>query len=223
MTRTRWFWGLLAVLVIAAAVPRLLIYDFSLPYLDHPDEGTSYLEARTWRGEYDLGGGHPGYPPGHIVVNYAVQSVVEGALNRSQTATIHVMRLFSVTMNLTALALIAWTARMVAGDAGGLLAGVLWGVSPIVVTNNVIAIPDPTLYTLTIASIATATFALTDPTLRHWGMVSFVIGLVAVVVKYQAFLVLIPGGIISLVMMREYLPRGAAYLAVQVVLAVIVA
>lgn len=221
--KSRWFWLLLLGLILLAAVPRLLIYDFSLPYIDHPDEGTSYLEALHWRGQYELGGGHPGYPPGHISLNWLVQSVVEGQLGGNITTTTHVMRLLSVTFNLLTLVVIACFGRLIAGDAAGLIAGGLWAFSPMVITNGIIAIPDPLLYLLVALSLALAGYAMTDPSRRVWGMWSFAVGLLAVLVKYQAFPVLVAGGFVALATVREKPSRGAAYLAVQAVSATVVA
>lgn len=223
MARTRWFWLILLGVVIAAAVPRLLIYDFSLPYIDHPDEGTSYLEARQWRGQYELGGGHEGYPPGHIALNYVTQNIVEGIGSGGIADSIRAMRLLSVAFNLLTLVVIALLARLMAGDVAGIVAAITWGVSPMVITNNVIAIPDPFLYLLTTLSVYLAAVAFAIPEKRYWCVWSFGVGLLAVVTKYPAFPVLIPAGLVALWEMRRNWRQGGRYLLIEAIGAGLVA
>lgn len=213
--RSRLFWVGLAVLLIVAAVPRLLIYDFSLPYIDHPDEGTSYLEARQWRGQYPLGGGHEGYPPGHIALNYVVQQVTEGILGGTVPDTIRVMRLFSLAFNLGTLVCAALLGRLLAGDLAGWIAGALWALSPMVIFNGVIAIPDPLLYFLVSVAVLLVAYAFVLPAREPLLLWSFAVGLLAVVVKYQMFPVLLPAGLGALLMWRTQPKRALTYLAVM--------
>jgi len=46
-----WFWGVLLLVIAVVTIPRLLIFDFSLPYIDYPDEPTFYTIVKAWRGE----------------------------------------------------------------------------------------------------------------------------------------------------------------------------
>ena len=49
---------------------------FSLPYIDHPDEPSSYYKALEYRGLYKLNG-WDGYPPANLGLNVLVQLATE--------------------------------------------------------------------------------------------------------------------------------------------------
>jgi len=50
---SRWFLAGLLLLLVITAVPRLLTVNFSLPYIDQPDEPNYNLAALNYRGEFD--------------------------------------------------------------------------------------------------------------------------------------------------------------------------
>jgi hypothetical protein len=71
------FWMGLLLLVLFAAVMRLLSYNFSLPYVYHDDEPNMYQAGLEMRGQFDNPHNYDGYPPGYIIVEAAVQTLVD--------------------------------------------------------------------------------------------------------------------------------------------------
>src|SRR5690349_13221282 len=116
----------LALLVLIAAIPRLLSYDYSLPYVDFANEPNKYLGAQEWRGLYDSGGYYEGYPPGYVVVDLTAQLLLESVGQRGLSVTVHALRLVSVIVDLLALIFVALTARLAANELAGLVAGAAW-------------------------------------------------------------------------------------------------
>ena len=66
------------LIVVAAAAPRFLSYQFSLPYVDHPDEPTYYYIPLERRGLFDNNyERYAAAPPVHIAFGIAVQLLLE--------------------------------------------------------------------------------------------------------------------------------------------------
>ncbi len=214
----RLFWVVLLLIVAAAAVPRLLIYDFSLPYIDHPDEPNYYLEALKWRGLYEPGGEIPGYPPAFLAVNWGVQQITEAQLGGPTSLTIRVLRLGSVAASLLTLVTIALTAQYLAGPTAGWFAAVPWAISPIVVTHSVYATADPYVYLFVAVAVGLA--LVRRPWFALW---SVLVGLVAVVFKYPALPVLSAGVIAALFHLRHERRLALRVLGLQIVAIVLVA
>jgi 4-amino-4-deoxy-L-arabinose transferase-like glycosyltransferase len=212
----------LFVIVMMAAIPRLLTYDFSLPYIDHPDEPYFYNKAQEWRGLFQVPGKN-GYPPGIIVVNLVVQIAAEAFGQPGAAPTIRIVRLMAVVANLSTLVLVALTARRIGGNLAGLLAGAAWGIAPVLVQNGVYATADPYVYLLTAAALWTATVALADPHRRHWCVWSVVTGLLAILFKYFAVVAIVPGLLVAAMIFVKDRRRAFRYLAVQALLILVVA
>lgn len=219
---SRWFWAGLAIVIVLAAVPRLLSYRFSLPYVDHPDEPNKYLAAQAWRGLYEHHeeGYYAGYPPGYLALSYVVQVVgaplgLEGPPN-----TIGIMRLLAVIANLVTLTFIALTARLAAGNVAGWLAGAAWGVAPLVLEVGVYAIQDPFVYLWVSLALWLAAIALLDETRRHLAIWSVVAGLVAIIFKYPVLTAIAPGGVVGLIVLIRDWRRNWRYPAIQAALVI---
>ncbi len=197
----RWFWAGLALIVVLAAIPRLLSYGFSLPYIDHPDEPNKYLEALAWRGLFERHeeGYYRGYPPGYLIVSYIVQVIGAPLGLQGAGETIRVMRLLSVLVNLGTLVFIALTARLAGGNLAGWVAGAAWGVSPLVLEHGVYAIQDPFVYFWVSAALWLASVAILDEKRKHWAIWSVMAGLTAIIFKYSVVAAVIPGGLVALV------------------------
>jgi 4-amino-4-deoxy-L-arabinose transferase-like glycosyltransferase len=202
--------------VVISAVPRLLSYDFSLPYVDHPDEPNYYLAGLEWRGLYDNYGYYDAVPPGYIALHTVLQPLLERLGLNGLAATTQVMRLIAVTVNLATLVVIALTARRAAGTLAGLIAGAIWGTSPLVLENGVYALPDPFVYLLVALALWLAAESLLNPKRQHWCIWSLAAGLLAVVFKYPALPALLPGVIAALFILGHNRRRGLRYLTVQV-------
>ncbi|MGV2436211.1 MAG UNVERIFIED_CONTAM: hypothetical protein LVT10_16120 [Anaerolineae bacterium] len=78
-TSSRSFWLVFILLVGVALVTRLSLVNFSLPYVDHPDEPNFYLAGLEWRGLWDNDGYYEGYPPFYLVLQTALQPLLEWA------------------------------------------------------------------------------------------------------------------------------------------------
>lgn len=198
---TKTFWIGLAVIVILAAVPRLLSYGYSLPYVDHPDEPNKYLAAQAWRGLYEHHeeGYYDGYPPGYLIVNYVVQIVTQPFGVEGLAETVRVMRLLAVAVNLGTLIVIALTARLAGGTAAGWAAGAAWGASAQVIKVGVYAIQDPFVYFWVALALYLAAVALVGEERWHFALWSIAIGLVAIAFKYTVLAAVLPGGLAALV------------------------
>lgn len=198
----KWFFlaGLVVILVISAGL-LLLSYRFSLPYVDHVDEPAYYLGGQEWRGLYDSGGYYKGIPPAYVAINAWGQPLLESVGIRDLAGTVEVLRLLSVVVNLGSLIFIALIARLAAGDLAGLVAGAAWGIAPAVLENGVYALPDPHIYFFTLLALWLAVVALIYPERRAWLIASTIAGLLAVLMKYPALPALIPGVLVTLLLL----------------------
>lgn len=198
-SRTRWFWAGLALIVVLAAVPRLMTWPFSLPYIDHLDEPNYYLAGLEWRGQFDNNNYFNGFPPVYILLQATGQTVLDAAFGvEGIAANTRAFRLLAVGFNLGALVLLALTARRLAGDLAGWLTGGLWGVSALVVEHGIYALPDPALYLLAALTLWLSVEAWTVPARRGWCLWAMAVALLGVLTKYPALPLLAPPGLVAL-------------------------
>lgn len=223
MTRRLSAYGItLALILTAAALMRLLTFSFSLPYIDHPDEPSLYMEALAWRGRSAPVPILAGYPPAVLVLNSVEQTVLEPR-GFAAADSVALNRFLSALTNLAGLLLIAATARRIAGDAAGLIAGAAWGLSPIVLEHGIYALADPYVYLLMALALWLAVVALIDPTRRYWAVLSFLAGLLAVLFKYSAVPALVPGGLVMVYLLARERRTGLRILGMQLLLTALVA
>jgi 4-amino-4-deoxy-L-arabinose transferase-like glycosyltransferase len=190
---SRYFWPLLAAILLIAFGLALLSSRFSLPYIDHPDEPATYLAAQVWRGQFDLGGYIEGYPPAYVAVQWLAQHLLEGLGLPGLAATVAVLRILACAASAITGLLLARTARRLAGDYAALASAALWASSPLALENSVYAIPDPWAYMLVAAALFTAAVSLTDSARRGACVASFFYGLAAILFKYPLAPALLPG------------------------------
>lgn len=221
----RIFWIGLVFMLITAAIPRLLTYSYSLPYVDPVDEPNYYLAGLESRGLFDGQGALFIIPqPAYIALHILVQPMLEAAGIQGLGPTSGALRPLSVLTNLVALAAIAITAFWAGGTLAGLSAGALWSVSALVIENSVYALPDPFVYMLTALALMLAAAALRDQ--RHalrWCLLSTVTGLLAVLMKYPAAPALFPGGVAMLLILRRDRRTGLTVLVAQAVMSIALA
>lgn len=149
----RWWWLALTVIVVLAGTLRYTGYDFSLPYVDHPDEpnhtlaGQLILEEGTGKQI-----GFHAYPPAYPTLTYFL---IRWFHNPAElpTTMIGPLRLLSITVSLITIILVALLADQIAGGIAGLLAALIVAVQPAVVTISRLAVPDPYLGFFTVASV----------------------------------------------------------------------
>ncbi len=213
----RW-WGLLALIVLLAAIPRFMTYDFSLPYAEHIDEPAYYIGAAVWRGILEDDAYYEAVPPGYLCLQAVTQPWLEKMGIVGLPATLAVFRFFSCVLNLLTLVFIALTGRLAGGARAGWIAGIFWGLSPLVIQNGIYALPDPAVYLFEALALWLASVALLHPQRRHWCIWSVGVGLLAVVMKYPVLPVLLPGSLAALAVARQDVRRGLRYLAAQAVL-----
>ena len=219
----RWWIGLL-VIVAVAAIFRVVGYNFSLPYVDHPDEPVFYLTALEWRGLFDNQAYLTGYPPLYIWLIMGVQVVMETLGITSMAAAVAVLRLISAGFSLLTLILSALTARSLfprgslAGDAAGWIAGGAWGVAPLVVENAIYATPDPLLYLLVSAALYLGVRALTEPNATRIALWSVVGGGLAILAKYFTLTAVLPGLVAVAMVWRMDRRRGIRLAVISIVI-----
>ncbi len=189
--------GLLLIVLIAAAL-RLLSFQFSLPYVDHPDEPAYFVGGQEWRGVIQSSGYYAGIPPAYVVLQTLAQPILESFGQKGLAATTQFLRGVAVLINLATLILIAITARASAGDLAGLIAAAAWGIAPLVLENGVYALPDPFIYFFTALAFWLAVDAFLTPKHHRRAIWSVVAGLGAVLMKYPALPALIPGVLVGL-------------------------
>lgn len=214
LIRRGWHFGLLLLLIVAGGL-RFASYNFSLPYLDTDDESNYYLAGLEWRGLFDNQGYYEGVPPAYIALQTVLQPPLEALGARDLASTTQALRFIAVIVNLATLILIALTARRIAGDLAGVIAGFAWGISPIVLENGVYALPDPFVYLFTALALWLAVEALIIPERRGWCVWSAIAGLLAVLMKYPALPALIPGGLVALWTLYKDRQRGLRLIALQ--------
>ncbi|QPC83557.1 glycosyltransferase family 39 protein [Phototrophicus methaneseepsis] len=221
-TRRQQYHLVLFLIILIAGALRLSSYDFSLPYIDQPDEPNYYLEALKWRGYYEPGGDIPGYPPGILTINSFVQILLgdDGVL---MPVTVQIVRMLSLTINLLTLVIIALIARRLAGPIAGLIAAFSWGIAPLVVSGGVYATADPYTYCFTVVAVWLALIALQDPGRSQFAIWSVAAGLLAVLFKYPALPALLPGFCVTAYFFLTAVPRRWLILLGQFVLVGVIA
>ena len=184
----RW-WAALAVLLLAAAALRFTGYNFSLPYVDHPDEPNHAIAGRLW---IDQGSakalGYQGYPPGILTINYILLRFFHDPAT-PPTALVGVVRLISITATLLTLILVALLAYRMSTPFGGLLAAGIYAVSTPMVEYSRYGTPDSFVTLFTVFAIFSAVTG-TKSTQYGWTRLSIFSMMLAIVFKYQAIFLL---------------------------------
>jgi len=154
------------ILILAASAVRLLTFDRYLPYNDHYDEPSMFLLARDWRG-VDTITVIPewlaGYPPLYVWINMGVQVALEHLSPKAWIPPAdyyYVLRLLAALSGIATTAFVIWLGWEVGGLVAGWFAGLIWGLSPIVVEHNNFAIPDPLVYLTCAVSLCLSLRAL---------------------------------------------------------------
>lgn len=210
----------LAALLLLAAALRLPGYNFSLPYVDHPDEPNFYLAGLEWRELFDNGSYYDGYPPVYLALQAAAQPALEAVGVSGLAPTVQVMRLLAVAAGLGTVVCLALTARLAAGAVAGLVAGAAWALAPLAVENGGLALPDPLVYFCAALTLWLTAAALERPARRGWSVWALAAALAATLLKYPVLpLVGVPLLAGLVIWRRDRRPR---YLLVQGALALAV-
>ncbi len=220
--------GLLLIVVLAAAL-RFGGAGFSLPYVDHPDEPNFYLVAQYWRGQFnpnpDIEYLYRGYPPAYIALQVVLLPMIEGLRGSGLAEAVRVLRWLSALADLATIVLIALTARRLEGNVAGWIGGLSWALAPVVVKNNILALPDPWVPMLTMLALWWAVVAYQHAERRWWALLSVIAGILAILFKYPVLTAILPGGLVALWLLTRPPERntGLRILATQALLVVAVA
>ena len=141
------FLFVLGLIICLGALPRLLSYNFALPYIEYSDEAHLYWTAQSLRGQYDPTY-NAGYPPAFIELNAGVQILTEWLGHGGLAAAVQVLRLMGVIANLFTILFVGLSARLLAGDLAGWLAALFWAVAQLPVEYSLYAIPETFTYPL---------------------------------------------------------------------------
>ncbi len=186
----RWsWWTALAGILLGAAVVRYVGYNFSLPYVDHPDEAVYNLAGRM---VIDFGSPMPlgmhGYPPGIIAVNMVLLRAFHNPADPPSTV-LWIIRLLSITFSVAALIVVAITLRRLGSPFAGLIAAFIWGGSPLAVEYSRYATADSFV---TFFSLLALSLTLIGTRERRKSMIDMGVYaiMLAIVFKYQAVLLL---------------------------------
>lgn len=218
----RAFWiGLVLILLIGAWL-RFSSFDFKLPYIDHPDEPSLYVETLAKRGQVNPIANMVGYPPASLVQTDIVLRFLERSRTPSASDVVYGNRLISVVANLVTLVTIGMLARAVAGDVAGLVAALGWAISPLVLEHGVFGLADPLVYMLATLSVYLAALPMLKPKRHDLLVWSTVVALLATLYKYPAVVMLFPSGIAALWLLRKD-RRVLRTIALQALLVSIVA
>lgn len=186
------FWIVLTLILLFAAFVRIAAVDYALPYIVNPDEPNVYRLVQGYRGVLDAGWRAEwlaGYPPGYMAF---YQVVVEGMnglhvfdIHQDMGRVIGMMRIFNSLIDLLTMALVIHLARQLAGWRAALLAALVFAVSTPFVQSASIALRDPLMAMTTLACVVCGLHAWRRDSV-WWALLSTVIGLIAVAVKYPA-------------------------------------
>ncbi len=189
------------ILAVAAAL-RLTGYNFSLPYVDHPDEPNFNIAAQMI---IDLGTSkslnYQGYPPGIITLNYLLLRYLHDPAAPAATV-IGWVRLLSITASLALLVVIALLARLLAGSTAGLIGAAFWAVNPIAVGQARFATADMFVALFTVLAV----YLVLAGVIRRrdgWVTAGIIANLFGILFKYQSGFVLPLLLLVSLAPLRD--------------------
>ena len=198
----RWWLVLLVLLTLAGGL-RVTGYNFSLPYIDHPDEPNQFLAARLVldQGTSRSIGKHS-YPPGIVALHYLFVRYWQDPLQPPSIVTGPV-RLVAIGASLLGIMLLALLAYHAGGPAAGLIAAGMATVTPWLVDHSRFATADTfaTLFSLLALWLTLAGVQYRRTGWTTWATYALML---AVLFKYQA-LFLTP-----LVLLAP-LPAGASW------------
>lgn len=185
-----------ALVIVFAAIPRFLTFDFSLPFIEHADEPAFYIQSLIQRGlfETDTYILFEGYPPFYLALQqYIVQPLVEHFGRGGPASTIYWLRFVAALLNIATMALIMASAKYIANNLAALLAGITWAISPIILTEGIYAIPDPFVYFFTALTLFLAIHAWHTKTNQIlWLIAAFVAAGLAFLTKYTVAGIFVP-------------------------------
>lgn len=186
---SRGWWVVLLVILLLGAGLRFTGYNFSLPYVDNPNESNWLVAGRM---VIDFGSPKPlgmqGYPPGIIGLDYVILRLFHDPAT-PPASVLWIVRLIAITFSLGVLVLVGLLGYRIGTPLGGLLAAGLWAIPTILVEQNRFANADTFVAFFTLLAVFLAlTGTLYDR--NAWTTGSMAALMLAIVFKYQAATVL---------------------------------
>lgn len=180
----RWWLALLVLLTLAGGL-RFTGYNFSLPYIDHPDEPNQFLAARLVldQGTSRSIGKHS-YPPGIVALHYLFVRYWQDPAQPPSIVTGPV-RMVAIGASLLGIALLALLGYHAGGPAAGLVAAGMAAVTPWLVDHSRFATAD-TFATLFSLLALWLTLAGVQYRRKGWTTWASYALMLAVLFKYQA-------------------------------------
>lgn len=199
---------IIITLLLVSAGLRLAVFDRFLPYQDYTDEVNYFGLAQDMRGIADHSTIREIYgqlPPLYIYFNVAVQTIYDAVKPHPwnlPSEYYYLLRLIAVGFGIATTALLIVVGKQVNGIWSGVIAGALWGLSPLIVEFNSLAIPDPLVYLLIAIALATALHAWKTESPR-WLLVSLIAGIMTIYTKYWPITAVVPSVIVGLDLLRR--------------------
>ncbi len=193
---------LFILILVLAALARLLTFERFLPLTDYPDELNMYMLALDWRdaplgkeyGASRVGDWLGSYPPLFVWGEMGIQSALDLAKRGRWIAAGEVIfwvRLLAIGFGVLTTALIFDTARVMGGLLAGVIASLAWAIAVPIIEFNSLAIPDPLVYLTCAAALWSAARAFRYHSF-HWALVGVIAAIGAIYTKYVPVYALIP-------------------------------
>ena len=186
--RARWWWLVLALLLVLASWLYFPGYDTSLPYIDNPNEPAFNLAAQTI---IDTGSARSisfdAYPPGIISLNYLLIKYFK-AEDAHFSSVLTVLRLITISVWLCCVVVIALIGTQVARPMTGLIAAAIWITNPWVVAQVRFAEANGFVTCFTLFSLWLALAGALHGR-RSYSTAAIYVLMIAVLFKTQALLI----------------------------------
>jgi len=207
--------------VLLALIFRLFTFDYYMPFMEPNMEGNMFLTAQGWRGfdetslyGYSVTGTTAwlkGYPPLFIWLSMGSQVLLEQFSPKPWLLVVDyvlLMRGYAVVLGtLTTWALIE-VGRLLDSPESGLLAGLTWALSPMILRYNSWATADPYVYFF-VAVCVLAMLKTWHEVSWRWSAVGVVALVLAIYAKYTLAPLLLIYGAFMLLTLRKA-PRQVA-------------
>lgn len=226
-----------ALIILSAVGMRAITFDRYLPVIDHYDESLRFLHAYSIREDAPLGRSYgeieweAGFPPFQPWFTGMVQRVVETQMPFPMPSDyIYAMRIISAGLGVLTTMMLMGIGWMLGRSLGmgaqalmGALTGLVWALSPIIISTGNFALMDPLLFPMIAAVLWCAVYSIqNDALVAAFGGLALVI--LAIYTKYVVIYALWPVGCAVLMLVwRRGWRRMLPWLALMAVFSAVTA
>ncbi len=193
----RRFWLVVGLITLGGAVLRVLVHDYGLPWIHHSDQASLWLSVQGQRGllPADVFKSATTYPPLTLWIHELAQLWAEAQGRPLAADAILDLRRFILFFNVAGTLWVALLGRRCAGALAGIVAAILWAVTPLMVEVPTHAIGEALAYPLLIFSVLLAVQAL-EPA-RSWkpAVASLILAALCFLLEYRLLVAFFPGAI----------------------------